>query len=224
MQPFDKLNNFFAGHKKLSFKKGEIILRMDDEPKGVLYLKKGYTRVYALTKNAQELTLLIFKAGDFFPITWAFNTTYYHYYLEAMTDVELYQAPREEFLNFVKNNPDVLFEITSRILTRFGALLSRMEHAILGNARSKVSSIILLCAERFGRRKGKETIIQVPLTHQDIANLIGVARETVSIEMEKLQKKGLIIHQGKYLVVRNSQKLKEESVFESIDQGFFFST
>lgn len=216
-RPFDKLNNFFSRYKKLSFKKGEIILRMDDEPKGVLYLKKGYTRVYALTKNAQELTLLIFKAGDFFPMTWAFNGTYYHYYLEAMTDIELYQAPREEFLNFIKKNSDVLFEITSRILTRFGGLLNRMEHAILGNAHSKVSSIILICAERFGSKDGKEIVIQIPLTHQDIANLIGVARETVSIEMEKLQKKGLINHQGKYLVAKNSQKLKEESVIESVD-------
>jgi len=216
-QPFDRLNNFFSRHKKLSFKKGEIILRMDDEPKGVLYLKKGYTRVYSLAKNAEELTLLMFKAGDFFPMTWTINSTYYHYYLEAITDVELYQAPREEFLRFIKNNNNVLFEITSRVLTRFGALLSRMEHAILGNARSKVSSIILILAERFGKKGHRGIIIQVPLTHQDIANLIGVARETVSIEIEKLQKKGLINHKGRYLVIKNQEKLKEESVIESID-------
>lgn len=67
-QSFQKLNNFFAGFKKLSFKKSETILRADDEPRGVFYLKKGYVKLYSLSKDAQELTLIIFKAGDFFPI------------------------------------------------------------------------------------------------------------------------------------------------------------
>ncbi|OGE28023.1 hypothetical protein A2867_04060 [Candidatus Daviesbacteria bacterium RIFCSPHIGHO2_01_FULL_40_11] len=210
-----KLNNFFSRFKKLSFKKGESILRAEDKPKGVLYLKKGYVRLYSISSNAQELTLIIFKADDFFPMMWAINDTPNTYYLDAMTDAELYQAPRKQFLNFIKNNSEVLFEINSRILTRFGGILSRMEYAIFGHAQSKVASIILLCAERFGSKEKRDIIVQVPLTHQDIANLIGVARETVSIEMEKLQKQGLIEHLGRSLVVKDIQKLKRESVLGS---------
>lgn len=190
-------------------------MRPDDKPSGVLYLKKGYTRVYSLSRDAHELTLIIFQANDLFPLMWTINDIPNNYYLEAMTNCELYLIPREQFLKFVKSNNEVLFEITGRILTRFGGLLTRMEHAIFGNAGSKVASIILICAERFGIKQGKQMIIQIPLTHQDIANLIGVARETVSIEMEKLQEKGLIEHAGKYLVIKNIQKLKEESVLEN---------
>ncbi|MBI2196200.1 Crp/Fnr family transcriptional regulator [Candidatus Daviesbacteria bacterium] len=210
-----KLNNFFSRFKKLSFKKGRTILRADDKPKGVLYLKKGYVRLYSISGNAQELTLIIFKAEDFFPMMWTINDTPNTYYLEAMTDTEVYQAPRREFLTFIKDNAEVLFDINSRILTRFGGVLSRMEHAIFGHAQSKVASIILICAERFGVKDKNGILIPVPLTHQDIANLIGVARETVSIEMEKLQQKGLIAHRGKNLVVKDMQKLKGESVLET---------
>lgn len=90
-----------------------------------------------------------------------------------------------------------------------------MEYSIFGNAYNKVAAIILICVERFGLIGKKSIVIQVPLTHQDIANLLGLARETVSIEMEKLQEKGLIKHLGKYLVVKNIQRLKEESVLET---------
>lgn len=218
-QIYEKLNKFFSGFKKLSFKKGELILRADDKPPGIFYLKRGYTRLYSLSKDAQELTLIIFKAGNIFPLMWAINDTSNTYYLEAITTVELYQAPREEFLRFIKNDNEVLFEITRRILMRFGGILNRMEYAIFGRARSKVASIILICAERFGIKAKQGIIIQVPLTHQDIANLIGVARETVSIEMEKLQKKGLIYHQRKYLVIKNIQKLKEECALESTEEA-----
>lgn len=214
-QAFKKLNFFFSGFKKLSFKKGETLLRADEEPRGVLYLTKGYVKLYSLSKNAQQLTLIIFKPEDFFPMMWAINGTPNAYYVETMTEVELYKAPRQEFLKFIRKNVDVMAEINSRILTRFGGVLNRMEYSMFGNATNKVASMILICAERLGKenKRKKSIIIQVPLTHQDIANLIGVVRETVSIEMKKLQKKGLIDYQGKYLIVKNRQKLKEESVF-----------
>lgn len=216
-EALDKLNNFFSGLKKLSFKKGETILRPDDEPPGVYYLLKGFTRLYSISKNAQELTLVIYKAGDFFPLVWAINDTPNLYYLEAITPVELYRAPRDAFIKFVKNNSEAMFGISSHMLKRLEGLLRRMEYAMFGNASSKVASIILICAERLGVTNQKEIIIELPLTHQDIAKLIGMARETVSIEMKKLQNRGIIDYRGKYLMVKDYDKLKEESALGPID-------
>lgn len=212
----EKIDNFFCNFKKISFKKGETILRADEEPRGVFYLNKGYARLYSLSKNAQKLTFIIYKPGDFFPTIWTLADKSPLYYTEAVTPVELCQAPREEFLKFIKSNSDVLFEITNRILTRFAGVLKRMEYAIFGDAYNKVGSIILICAERFGVTNKEGILIQVPLTHQDLADLLGVARETVSIEIEKLQRMGLIDHQGKHLVVKDLQRLKEESVLGPI--------
>lgn len=206
------LNDFFSRFTKLTFKKGETIIRAEEEPRGVYYLKKGYARLYALSKNAQELTFIIYKPEDFFPTIWLFNGPPVLYYTEAMTPVEVYQASREEFKKFLENNNKVMFEITKRILTRFGGVLSRMEYAIFGNAFNKVAAILIICAERFGDKNRKGILIRVPLTHQDIANLLGIARETVSIEMKKLQKMGLIDYERKYLIVKDFERLKSKSV------------
>ncbi len=214
-QASEKLSIFFSKFKKLSFKKGETILRASEEPSGVFYLKKGYARLYSLSKDAQELTFIIYKPEDFFPTIWPIQGPPLRYYTEALTNIEVYLAPREEFQKFIKDNNEILLETIDRILTRFAGLLLRMEYSIFGNAYNKVAAIILICVERFGLIGKKSIVIQVPLTHQDIANLLGLARETVSIEMEKLQEKGLIKHLGKYLVVKNIQRLKEESVLET---------
>ncbi|MBI2315211.1 Crp/Fnr family transcriptional regulator [Candidatus Daviesbacteria bacterium] len=213
---FAKLENFFSKYKKILYKKGETILRAQDEPRGVLYLKKGYTKLYSVSKNAQELTLIIFKPEDFFPIMWAINATPHTYYMDAMTSVELYQAPREEFLKFIKNDNELLFEINSRVLTRFGGLLKRMEHAMFGNAYSKVASIIVIFVERHGLQDKKGILVHLPVTHQDIAKLLGIARETVSIEMKKMQKKGLIEYRSRHLIVKNLPLLIEESSIDSV--------
>lgn len=212
---FEKLDEFFSRFKKIHYKKGETILKAGDEPRGVFFLKKGYVRLHSLSEDAQELTLVIYKPNDIFPSNWAFNKIGYSYYLEAMGHVEIYQAPRDEFLKFIKINNDFLFELTSRMATRMWGVLQRMEYMVFGNAYNKVASIISICAERFGFKEGKITTIGVLLTHQDIANLIGVARETVSIELKKLEIAGIIGYVGRHIVVKDAKKLRNEAMLPS---------
>ena len=210
----EKFDSFFSGYKKLTFKKGETIIRPEDEAYSVYYLKKGYARLYALSQNAQELTFIIYKPGDFFPLIPAINNVTNEYYTEAMTPIEVYQVPVNEFRNLVENNSGFLLELTNRLLSRFGGLLTRMKYSLFGNAKNKVAAILLICAERFGIADKNSIVIQIPLTHQDIANLLGVARETVSIEMKKLQDAGLIDYRNKCPLVKNLQKLQDHSMLE----------
>ena len=109
----------------------------------------------------------------------------------------------------------ILLDLTSRMLERFLGLMRRMEYLVFGNARSKVASILLICAERFGKKQGQATVIDVPLTHSDIATLVGMTRETVSIEMKKLQKEKLISYKGRYLAILNLAGLKKQSLLAS---------
>lgn len=131
-----------------------------------------------------------------------------------MGHVELQQAPRDEFVKFVKANGDVLFELTSKILIRLGGLIERMVYMVFGNAYNKVASIIAICAERFGYPDKEGVVIDVLLTHKEIANLLGIARETVSIEIKKLEKLGIIGYKGRYIVVRDVKALRGESRIE----------
>ena len=68
-KPVDKLGQFFSKFKDRHYKRHEIIIRPDGEIPGVFYLSRGYIRLYALSESGQELSLIIFKPGDFFPMT-----------------------------------------------------------------------------------------------------------------------------------------------------------
>ncbi|MEX2028000.1 MAG: Crp/Fnr family transcriptional regulator [Candidatus Curtissbacteria bacterium] len=211
-----ELDRFFSKFRLLHFKKGEAILRPGDVPGGVFYLKKGYVRLYSVSKNGEELTLIIFKPGDLFPITWAINDTLNLYFLEAMTVVEVRKAPREGFLSFARGSPEIYFELSSRMMSRLDGLLRRMEYLVFGNAYAKVASIILICAERFGEAGRGGVAIQVPLTHNDVASLVGVTRETASVEIKKLKDRGLIANKGKKIIVKNASGLRKASNIEDI--------
>lgn len=207
-----KLNSFFSRFKKYHYEKGETILRAGDNPQGVYFVDKGYIRDYSVSKDGEELTLIIFKPGDFFPISWVFNNSPNSHYFEAMTAVELWRCSKEDFLIFVKANPEIFVELTGHIVLRLGGIMQRMEYLAFGNAYEKVASILLILSERFGKKEGENIVIQVPLVHRDIAELLGITRETASIELKKLENKKIIAHHSKFIIVKDQNKLKKESL------------
>ncbi len=207
-----KIIDFFENFRLLHYKKGEIILRPFETPQGVFYLKSGYVRLYSVSEDGQELSLIIFKPGDFFPVIWLINNTQNEYYVDSLTSSSLLLVPKDKFLQFIHRDKDILFELTSRALTRLGGLLERMNYLVYGNAGQKLASIILILVERFGEKKGKEIEIPISMTHKDIAALLGVARETVSIELKKLERKGLIEIKNRHLIVKKKELLEKEAL------------
>lgn len=211
----ERLREFFSKFKKYHYKKGEVILRGGDNPQGVYFIDKGYVRDYSISKDGEELTLIIFKPQDFFPMQWVFNNNPNSHYFDAMSAVELWRCPKEDFINFIEENPEIFFELTSHITLRLGGILQRMEYLAFGNAYEKVASILMICADRFGKKERGEIVIQLVLSHRDIANLLGLTRETTSIEIKKLERKGLIGYHGRLLVVKNKKGLECESLLNA---------
>lgn len=209
----EQLEKFFDQFRRLNYKKGEVIIRPNDEPSGVFYINRGYVKVYNLSESGQELDLIIFKPGDFFPMIWAFNDVPLTQYCEAMTPIEAHRSSKEDFKEFLHRNPEVLWEVTSKILVRLRGLLERMEYMVFGNAYQKVASILVICAERFGIKQKNEILIRVPLTHRDIASLVGLTRETTSVELKKLERSKLVSKKGGQFRVRDLDKLKDEALW-----------
>lgn len=210
-----ELGDFFGKKKVIHYKKGETILRPGDTPQGVYFLNKGYVRLYSISESGEELTLIIFKPYDFFPMMWAINGAANENHLEAITDVQLYRSPREDFLRFLADNPYVFLDLTSLILIRMGGILRRLEYMAFGNAYQKVASILMICAERFGIKQSNGMLIDVPLTHKDLAMLVGMTRETVSIEIKKLEREGIVAYSKKQILVKDMRKLRYVSLLEN---------
>lgn len=210
----ERLQHFLAGRKSFRYRKGEIILRAGDVAQGVMFLKEGYAKLETVSKEGKSLTLVVYRPDEFFPVVWTFfgrNPSIYD--IEALTDCELIRISRDELSDFLMRYPDVLVNITKHIITRFQLALRRMTYLAFGNADSKLASILLICAMEFGIAKNDEIEIQIPLTHKDIASLVGVTRETVSIELKKFDKKKYIDYRKKKIVIKNKVELRKKAIF-----------
>ena len=206
----NKFEAFYTQFKPRSYKKGEMLIRSDDDPQGIFCLTKGYVRQYAISRAGIELTLHILKPISYFPMVWAINGTPNVYNFEALTDVEVGRAPRDEVVNFIKDKPKVIFELMSELLEDYAESLTRVEHLVFSDAYRRVISVLLYIAKHFGENNDKQIIISNRFTHQDIATLVGVARETASNEMAKLEKKGLIEYNDRLIVFNNIRNMELE--------------
>jgi CRP/FNR family cyclic AMP-dependent transcriptional regulator len=201
---------FYNQFDQRSYKKGEMLIRSDDNPLGIFCLTKGYVRQYTISKTGIELTLHILQPVSYFPMVWAINGTPNVYNFEALTDVEVGRAPREEVVNFIKDKPVIIFELMSELLEDYAETLTRVEHLVFSDAYRRVISVLLYIAKHFGKSDNKQTMISHRFTHQDIATLVGVARETASSEMVKLERRGLIEYKEHLMIFKNLEDMELE--------------
>jgi len=196
-----------------------MVIRADDDPPGVFYLKDGYARLYTVSPYGQELTFNILKPGCYFSMMWAIGGAQNTRYFEAMTDIELWRAPKKGLIEFIQGNPDVLFELTKRILIGLDGLLGVMESLLFGNAYNKVATALIVAAKRFGKKLDSgEVIIELPLTHQTIASLACLTRETTSSIMKQFEKDALVNNKRPFLIIPNLEKLEKEAVIPKEEQ------
>lgn len=149
-----------------------------------------------------ELVVNIFKPISFFPMSWAINNTRNMYFFEAVTNAEVWRAPKDKALEFIKTNQDVLYDLLSRVYKGTDGLLTRMTYLMSGNAYARLITEIIIHAKRFGN--------PLRISEKDLAALAGMTRETVSREMRILKSKGLVTLHKNTITIKNLEKLEEE--------------
>src|SRR5664279_4179226 len=154
-----EFENFYKQFTVRDYKKGEMLIRADDDPQGIFCLTKGYVRQYTISKTGLELTLHILKPISYFPMVWAINGTPNVYYFEALTPVEVGRAPRDQVVNFIKDKPTIIFELLSVLIEDYAESLTRIEHLVFSDAYRRVISVLLYIAKHFGEESDEGIIV-----------------------------------------------------------------
>jgi CRP-like cAMP-binding protein len=204
-----QLITFFNKYKLIKYKKGQIILKPGEKIPGILFDKSGYVRVYTISKDGKEITLPMLRPMFFCSLVDSLLGKENKYYIEAITPVELWIAPEKEFMDFIKTDNDLYDKLTKVMLSDFIDLTNNVSQLIFGDAYTKIAGLIYSMSEKFGESKGKETIIGFNTPHRMLASMTGLTRETVTLQLLKLQKEGHLYNKGRRIVVRDMNKLKE---------------
>jgi len=209
-----KLTDFFSKYPLKKYKKGQIIFEPNEDFGGIYFVKSGYLRVYDVNKEGKESGIQLFKPLYFLSLISAKTGIKNRHYIETMTPVEAWIVPKEEFEDYMKKNPELYQEVCVSLMDKFLDMTSYISQLVSGDAKTKVAGLIYSLADEFGVAKNKQVSIKFKITHKLIASLTGLTRETVTIQMLKLEKEGLIDNDKRQIVVQDMGVLKKTLGYE----------
>lgn len=207
--------HFLKTYPTKIYQKGEIIVQQDETPVVAYIIKSGIVKTYDLTVLGEEKLIEFNLEGETLPMDWIFSrqesAQYFH---EALTDCEVFVVSVDTYDKLLKSNIEFLYERFHEFIGRYRDHQMHIYALEQSKASEKVLYTMYYLSRRFGRNIDIDHVkIQLPLTQQDIANFMGLARETTVIELKKLERQGVISHQNRMYIIRTDkleQMLGEE--------------
>ena len=214
MRDTKNLVSLFLEQKPRLYKKGQIIIRPDDTLTSVFYVEKGFVKGYSLTEHGEQKNHIIYKAGDIFPMVAAISPIGRVSFIETVEKTQLRKVDYDKFINLIKSDNSLLFEVTQKIIAFMRKYIDRIDGLEYRKANQRIIDHLLYLANYFGKKKGKKILIEIPTTHKDIAESTAISRETVSRELEILKRKKIIQNSSKFIIINNVRKLEKELSLE----------
>jgi CRP/FNR family transcriptional regulator len=169
--------------------------------------------VYGITSDGDQRTVTLLTAGDVFPMSWVFGKSpVCIYYFEALTDCVVWSVSKEEYEHGLANNPDLKEQIFQNYMSHYVAATMHVYALEHSYAQDKLIYILQYLVTRFGEKQADGRCkIGLRLSHQDIAEMVGITRETAAVELHKLKAKDLIDYQRFTYVVDCDKLFRAEN-------------
>ena len=209
-----QLKKYFTRFQATKYPKGTIIYKPGDKFKHISFVKSGFVRLY-IKNGQQETTVNLFKPLLMVSMVQVMSGLPNNYYIETLTACEIWHAPKEEFLAYLKEDTKLSDKLMGFFFNSVMQLLNNQANIISGNATNKVATVLLQLAFDYGQVKENHLLVPFPATHRVIATLIGLTRETTSVQMSKLQKMGVISTKRTSFTVLSLDKLKKLSLIKN---------
>lgn len=207
----ENFKQFVAQYPLKTFKKGETILLKDETPPHIFIIETGFVKTYSITKNGDERLVSIDRRGDDFPIGFALGLIEKSdYFYEAFSKCTIRLVPQEDYISYLRGDAERMYKQQVRLTALLLAALSRVHALEQPSAREKIAHTLIYMANQLGviLRPQKSSSLKIDVTQQEIANSLGLTRETTNIELKKLETMKLITHSRKSYVLY-VEKLKE---------------
>lgn len=205
--------------RRLSYKKGELIQRANETPRGVYFLTEGYVKEYSLAKDGTEHFHLVYGPGQLFSVIGPFLGINQPVYRQAFTDAVVYCIDTDKLKTEMMHNSELADEIQHLLIHYIFSLKTRVENLAFNNAYDKVAYRLLYLAGTLGVKQDKGWLIPIPFTHQLMADSVSITRETASRMLERMARNKLISRDGNgHFIIRNPSGLARTMDVEEIMQ------
>lgn len=192
------------------YKAGTILFNERDHVEYVYILIRGSVAMGRVHMKGKEFILKILNGEELILEYQLFKQQpIYHFYAKAFTDCEMLMIKRVEFEQFVKTHSMANNALTSWLSTRYLKAQMKCQDLMMNGKKGGLYSIIIRLCNSYGIMTDEGILINLPLTHQELANFTYGTREVIQRMLKDLREKDVISYNQQMITVKNIHYLKE---------------
>ncbi len=191
----------------LPYPDGATLFAEGQAPRGVFVLRKGRIKLSTCSTDGKTLILRIAKPGEILGLAGTLSGRTYELTAETIGPTEVDFIKRDAFLRFVHNHNDVCLRVAEQLSNMYNTACHEIRS--LGLSHSAAEKLAKLLLEWSNTHDGPQPArIKLTLTHEEVAQMIGTSRETVTRLLAEFKKKQFIQLNGSTLLIRNKASLQ----------------
>ncbi|MFT0800968.1 Crp/Fnr family transcriptional regulator [Bacillus swezeyi] len=178
-----------------------------EEREAVFFIKSGLVKAYKIDEDGNEQVISLLQSGDMFPHVGFFDGSPYPATAEAVQETELIVIRIDDFNELLMTYPEMTIKVMKIMGKKILDLQERIQGFISKDVQHRLTHALRKLAAEHGVQKGTGVYINLPITNQDFANMVGTSRETINRTLNEMKKKklltadrsGILIHDADWL-------------------------
>lgn len=206
----DQVSRLETSSQSKQFKRGNLLYMPSDQSDSVLLLVSGRVKIYYVTDDGKQALLAIIDPGEMFGELAIFGSGQRNEFAEAMDSCTVVMIPGSEIQRLMEEHSDVSIGVTKLMGLTRRRFERRLKSLLFRSNRERLIHLLIELAEKYGRATDKGLMIDIKLSQQDLANIIGSTRETVTLVLNELKAENSISVQRRQIVLDKADRLAAE--------------
>jgi CRP/FNR family transcriptional regulator len=202
-----ELQNLAARTVRKLFSAGELIFSEGEPCNGLHIIAGGKVRIFKTSMSGREQVLAMNGPGETVAELPVFDGGPFPASALAVDDTEMVFISRRDFHAFCIEHPEVVLKVLSVVGARLRRLVGIIEELSFTTIRQRLISVLVKLAQSDGKTTARGVELQLPATHQELANQLGTVRELISRNLMRLHAEGLVDVDGRQIVVKDMKAL-----------------
>lgn len=186
----------------------EVVYLPGDPGEALFVVNGGRIKISKVTRDGKALTLSYCGPSEIFGETCLVDGGPREEMAEAMENSMVTEIQRVDFENLLASYATLGLRMTQLLASRRRDLENKIETLVFRDVTSKLAELLLELADKYGVEDSRGTLVAIKITHQELANLIGSTRETVSLTLSQFKRKKLISTEGRKVIISDSESLR----------------
>ena len=193
-----------------AYPEGAVLFVEGQMPRGIFVLCKGTVKLSINSPNGRTMIVELAESGEVLGLSATISGKPYEVTAETLDPCHVSFVKRDDLLRFLEDDVQACFKVAEQFSERYHDACNELRSLGLSHcAHEKLANLFLEWSSKNGEAAKPETRLRLRVTHEEIANMIGTSRETVTRLLGEMKKRQIVELKGSTLVIRNAAALRK---------------